>query len=64
MTVWVAFMAIGQVAIQVKSNMSPYLDATLTCIKEALMMKGWVMLLAMYTTAMTNTVQQTTEKRK
>ncbi|CAO3647953.1 unnamed protein product [Mucor fragilis] len=35
-----AFIAIGQVAIQVKSNMSPYLDATLTCIKEALMVKG------------------------
>lgn len=27
-------------AIQVKSNMSPYLDATLTCIKEALSVKG------------------------
>lgn len=38
----IAFIAIGQVAIQVKSNMSPYLDATLTCIKEALMMKGYV----------------------
>jgi FKBP12-rapamycin complex-associated protein len=37
-----AFIAIGQVAIQVKSNMSPYLDATLTCIKEALMVKGLV----------------------
>ncbi|KAG2232165.1 hypothetical protein INT48_006039 [Thamnidium elegans] len=28
------------VAIQVKSNMSPYLDAILTCIKEALSVKG------------------------
>jgi FKBP12-rapamycin complex-associated protein len=36
----IAFIAIGQVAIQVKSNMSPYLDTTLMCIKEALSVKG------------------------
>ncbi|KAG1057434.1 hypothetical protein G6F43_000742 [Rhizopus delemar] len=34
-----AFTAIGQVAIQMKSNMCPYLDATLICIKEALSVK-------------------------
>ncbi|KAG0181763.1 phosphatidylinositol kinase- protein kinase tor1 [Apophysomyces sp. BC1034] len=35
-----ALITIGQVAIEVKSNMGPYLDATLTCIKEALSVKG------------------------
>ncbi|KAI9303923.1 armadillo-type protein [Cunninghamella echinulata] len=35
-----AFITIGKVAIQVKSNMGPYLDATLTSIKDALMIKG------------------------
>ncbi|KAI8981018.1 armadillo-type protein [Pilobolus umbonatus] len=35
-----AFIAVGQIAVQVKSNMSPYLDATLICIKEALSVKG------------------------
>ncbi|KAI8062483.1 armadillo-type protein [Gongronella butleri] len=34
-----AFITIGKVAIQVKSNMGPYLDATLICIKETLMLK-------------------------
>ncbi|CAO3650716.1 unnamed protein product [Cunninghamella blakesleeana] len=35
-----AFITIGKVAIQVKSNMGPYLDATLISIKDALMIKG------------------------
>ncbi|KAL1936471.1 hypothetical protein VTP01DRAFT_605 [Rhizomucor pusillus] len=35
-----AFIVIGQVALQVKSNMNPYLDAILFCIKEALSVKG------------------------
>ncbi|KAI8371602.1 armadillo-type protein [Radiomyces spectabilis] len=35
-----AFVTIGEVAIQVKSNMGPYLDATLTCIKEVLSLRG------------------------
>lgn len=35
-----AFITIGKIAIQVKSNMGPYLDATLSCIKETLMVKG------------------------
>lgn len=37
---YIAFITIGKVAIQVKSNMGPYLDATLTSIKDALMIKG------------------------
>ncbi|KAI7861526.1 armadillo-type protein [Spinellus fusiger] len=35
-----AFITIGQVALQVKSNMGPYLDATLICVKETLSVKG------------------------
>ncbi|ORZ13215.1 armadillo-type protein [Absidia repens] len=35
-----AFITIGKIAIQVKSNMGPYLDATLSCIKETLTLKG------------------------
>ncbi|KAI8098676.1 armadillo-type protein [Halteromyces radiatus] len=35
-----AFITIGKIAIQVKSNIGPYLDATLLCIKETLTVKG------------------------
>ncbi|KAI8344851.1 armadillo-type protein [Chlamydoabsidia padenii] len=35
-----AFITIGKIAIQVKSNMGPYLDPTLASIKETLMVKG------------------------
>ncbi|KAI7879884.1 FAT-domain-containing protein [Lichtheimia hyalospora FSU 10163] len=35
-----AFIAIGDVAVQVKSNMNPYLSSTLMAVKESLSVKG------------------------
>ncbi|KAI9272821.1 armadillo-type protein [Phascolomyces articulosus] len=35
-----AFIAIGDVAEHVKSNMNPYLESIITCVKEALSVKG------------------------
>ncbi|KAI9320096.1 armadillo-type protein [Dichotomocladium elegans] len=35
-----AFIAVGDVAVEVKSNMNPYLEATLICVKESLSVKG------------------------